>query len=448
MSFLKHIRQFVKRLPLAFAIAFCFSALLSESIQAQRPRFPDPFQVNQVPAQNVQFQAPSSTPPSLTTPNFGTPSIINSPPATLQTPNFVQPQGVIQSPGTITAPVYDPFQTNNSPLPDFGSQFQLPGQTQPVIIQPPPEVLQSPQYQQQVLPGYGTQQFGTPNARNWWPSAEWPSQAWTNLRENVIPRLIEKPRFRHTYITGNGGNQLGENVTEIATTVTFANFLRGTQPLRISPGFDFIFWSGPDTALTGADLPAQAYSAYLSADFITNPNFTGGMEANIAVGFYSDFKAASSDSVRVTGTILGWQRINSYTTGKLGIEYYDRVDLKLLPAIGVYMNPIADLKFDIYFPRPKLAQRLPNVGNYEIWSYIGAEYGGGSWTIERLAGFNDQVDVNEVYSFIGAEWMGPRNVTGFVELGYAFNRELVYRSDDKNPTELQDAIMVRAGLAF
>jgi hypothetical protein len=39
-------------------------------------------------------------------------------------------------------------------------------------------------------------------------------------------------------------------------------------------------------------------------------------------------------------------------------------------------------------------------------------------------------------------------VTGFVEFGYVFERELVYKSDPINDFELQDTIMVRSGLAF
>ena len=154
----------------------------------------------------------------------------------------------------------------------------------------------------------------------------------------------------------------------------------------------------------------------------------------------------------MTGTGLLWKRINSYTTFKIGAEYLDRVDVKLLPAIGVFLAPNPDLRLDVYFPRPKLAQRLPRIGRFEVWSYIGAEYGGGSWAIERtpLVGddFDDQADINDVRAFVGLEWMGPRRITGFLELGYAFERELLYRSDPDNELELNDAFMLRTGVAF
>ena len=468
-----------------FALAFAISvANAFYPANAQRPRFPDPFQTGAsgvtVPSSPVQFQAPAATPPSLGTPNFGNGSIINSPPPIITT---TPPPAVLQLPNQ-GAPViqgggFDPFGSSTTPLPSFGGQIYPAPNSQPVLgggqapqvqlpgavqVLPPnlqnqqPGVFQAqPGFQNQpVFPqgGYGADYsignqwpYGS-NGRNWWPSVEWPSQVWARLRSDVLPRILERPRFRHTYIFGNNGNELGINDAEIATTATIPNFLRSNQALRISPMFIFHFWDGPDTAVTGVDLPSKAYSALIGMDFVSDPRNQSGIETNWSIGVYSDFEHLSSDSLRLTGTLLGWQRINAYTTAKLGIEYLDRVDTKILPAFGVFLAPNADLKLDLYFPRPKLAQRVPNVGNLEVWVYTGGEYGGGSWTIERLGNFDDQVDINEVRWFLGAEWVGPRNVTGFVEFGYVFDRELVFKSDELNKTELQDSVMVRSGFAF
>jgi hypothetical protein len=37
---------------------------------------------------------------------------------------------------------------------------------------------------------------------------------------------------------------------------------------------------------------------------------------------------------------------------------------------------------------------------------------------------------------------------GFIELGYAFNRELIFRLNSENNLELDDSIVVRAGFAY
>ena len=132
-----------------------------------------------------------------------------------------------------------------------------------------------------------------------------------------------------------------------------------------------------------------------------------GAELNLTVGLYTDFNEVTSNSVRWTGLGLAWFRMNNTTTFKLGVEYLDRVKVKMLPAFGFFIYPSPDMKLDLYFPRPKLARRLPNLGNYEVWGYIGGEYGGGSWTIKRIGGMGDQVDVNDIRAFVGLEWVGP-----------------------------------------
>ena len=181
---------------------------------------------------------------------------------------------------------------------------------------------------------------------------------------------------------------------------------------------------------------------------MTDPRRDAGLEGNFTVGYYSDFENTSSDALRLTGKFLGWRRLNPYTIAKLGVEYFDRVDVKLLPAAGLYLTPNADMKLDLYFPKTKLSHRVPNVGNREVWAYVGGEYGGGSWAIERADGSNDQADINDVRAYIGAEWIGPRRVTGFVEFGYAFEREIVYRSNALDTLDLQDTLLFRSGIAF
>lgn len=394
---------------------------------AQRPQFGQTFQVQ--PGVTQQ------------------PLITQPPPASIQ-PNLI-PQG------NVVAPAFDPFRTQSNPFPAFSGQ-PAPGATvrQPQIFVPqgqPGQFFNQPQTFQPA-PFFNN---GVQNNQASWPNTNtaWPSQAWARLRTQVLPRLLERPRFRHTWLVGgDDANDLDINDTEIATTMTFANWLGSSQPVRVSPGFIFHFWDGPNTALTGFDLPAQAYSAYVAGDFASDPRRATGFETNLTVGVYSDFANTSSDAIRITGVGLGWVRLNSYTTFKLGVEYLDRVNVKLLPAFGIFMTPNSDLVINLYFPRPKVAHRLQRVGPFEVWAYAGAEYGGGSWAIERTplmgANFDDQVDVNDVRAFLGLEWMGPKRVTGFAEVGYAFEREILYQSAPLAQLDLPDTFFLRTGLSF
>ncbi|MEM9411413.1 MAG: hypothetical protein AAGA30_09885, partial [Planctomycetota bacterium] len=224
------------------------------------------------------------------------------------------------------------------------------------------------------------------------------------------------------------------------------------QPVRITPGFIAHFWDGPDTAGafgTGFDLPETAFSAFLTMEHISDPNRAAGVESNFTVGVYSDYEHLSSDSLRITGVGLGWLRLNNTNVFKFGVEYFDRLEVKLLPAFGLFIRPTQNLQLDLYFPRPRISQRIPNFRNLETWLYIAGEYGGGNWTVERLGGLDDRVDINDYRALIGLDWIGQRGVTGFIETGYVFERELISQAAiPARRLDLADSFMLRLGLEF
>ncbi len=416
----------------------------------------------QLPTLGAPPANPATFPPVQTGPptTFSSPTTIVSPPpmqlppagttAVPQVPGGFDPYGGVPvAPPSTLPPVYGTQVPNGVTVypPTTASPYSTgipPGQ-----LTPPPPLGASPY--STPPPGWTGQPYGQANpnsASGAWPSSgSWPSQMWSQAQNEWMPKLIEHTRFRNTYLYGNGeGRDLMINDTEIATTLTCGSCCSG-QPLRLSPGFIFHFWGGPDSAVTGVDLPPVAYSTYLAMDFNSPYNQNFGYEGNLTVGLYTDFHFLTDDSIRITGVGLGWVRLDPTTTFKLGVEYLDRLDIKLLPAIGLFMMPTNDFKFDLYFPRPKLARRFPSNNSYDVWGYLGGEYGGGSWTIERVGGMGDQVDINDWRIFLGAEWLRQNAMTGFVEVGYVFNRELFYRSIGA-PTEIDDTFMVRGGFAF
>lgn len=262
-------------------------------------------------------------------------------------------------------------------------------------------------------------------------------------------RLFSDLRMRYTWLAGGTGNQLDINDVDFAGTVNFPNFFccEGA-PLRISPGFSFHFWDGPDTVAPNfADLPPQAYSAYLDARWDPRIGPIVGAELGLNVGIYTDFNAVNSNSIRVQGVGLLVLNLTPTVAIKGGIEYLDRVNVKMLPAFGLVWRPNPQTRWDVYFPRPKLAQYLTTVGTTDIWWYLGGEYGGGSWTIQRLVG-SDQADINDIRLFAGIEWNHQANLKGFFEVGYVFDRKIDYRFNPANNLNLSDTVMLRAGISF
>jgi hypothetical protein len=362
--------------------------------------------------------APATTPPAYTAPTFTAP--------TFTAPTFTPPPAY--TPPAYTAPQYNlpPATSPYGAAPAFG---------QPVYGQPP-------LYAPPVQPGYGQPLPTTPGG-NWSDEI-----GRTDPYQYGEPlRLFQNIRLRHTWISRLGDDDgLGINDSEIATTAAFPRFLWTTQPLYVSPGFILSLWDGPTSP--PADLPPRAYSAYVDFDYTTNPQYRLGGDVHVRLGVYSDFDAFDTHSFRVSGRGLGTFRATPEVQLKFGVEYINRNDLKLLPAGGVLWTPNPQVRFDIYFPKPKLAIYVTTLGNTELWAYLAGEYGGGAWTIDRATGGNDRIDINDIRAIVGTEWMTGRSWKGFFEAGYVFNRDVVYVADPGDSFSPPDSFMLRGGLAY
>ena len=125
----------------------------------------------------------------------------------------------------------------------------------------------------------------------------------------------------------------------------------------------------------------------------------------------------------------------------------------MLPAGGLLWQPNPDTRFDLFFPEPKLAHYVSTVGTLDTWWYVGGYYGGGAWTVTRADTTEDSIDINDLRLVLGLEWgkneqMRQGRRTGFIEIGYVFDRELLYSLSPADNLSLQDTIMVRAGIGY
>lgn len=363
---------------------------------------------------------------------------------------------------TLGAPEFDPYSPNQGAA---SVQPQLFGnQTSPALNGGTTPYWESPGGATYSTPGFGTT---TPIPQQ--PPMLFPNGSpalfpnglgfgtvggWPQAEPGPYMRLFQDVRFTYTWVAGSDGpRELQTNDVELATTVNFPNFMYSGQPLRVSPGFIFHFWDGPDTTPGSfpTTMPSRVYSAYVGGHWqpMLTPMFGGDID--VSVGVYSDFGKLSSDSVRVQGTGVFVLALTPTLAVKGGINYLDRVDVKLLPAGGLLWTPNPQTRFDIFFPKPKLAQYLTTIGNTDVWWYLNGEYGGGSWTVGRTPLVTDdrRVDINDIRLGGGIEWTSYTGVRGFVEAAYVFERELVFASGSgPAPVSLKDSVMVRGGLSY
>ena len=84
---------------------------------------------------------------------------------------------------------------------------------------------------------------------------------------------------------------------------------------------------------------------------------------------------------------------------------------------------------------------------------MSGDYGGGSWTVERDNGSEDSIDINDIRVTLGVEW-GLTNLirvgrrTGFAEIGYVFDREVLYDGQPGDNFETDDALLLRIGFGY
>ncbi len=352
--------------------------------------------------------APTYSPPGSST--FAPPGTTYVPPA---------PGAALE--GTIQAPSadWDPYGT--------------PGTGQPALFPQDPSL--------QFGPGYG------------------PSSTLTTMR-----RLLEEVRLDYEWLAAGGLRGVGVNSMEIYGTFALPFLYNTEHPLLITPGFAIHFWDGPVTLAPNpadptprdpADLPPQTFDAYL--DLAWNPQITPwlGGELSFRTGIYSDFRRITEDSLRYMGKGMLVMTMTPSFTVKAGIWYLDRNRVKLLPAGGVIWTPNQDIRFEIFFPEPKIARRLAIYYNTEWWAYIRGEYGGGAWTLRRadlaiipVATQVDSFDYNDLRFAGGVEFVRLNGLRGLFEVGAAFDREIRYRSGVPRVFYPPATVFLRASLAY
>jgi hypothetical protein len=178
-----------------------------------------------------------------------------------------------------------------------------------------------------------------------------------------------------------------------------------------------------------------------------------GSEFGLRVGVFTDFDTYNSDSFQIRGKGLVTFRLTPTTTFKTGVFYPNRNEVKLIPAAGFFCRPNPFTRIDLFFPQPKFARYCRTIGTRDLWWYLTGDYGGGNWTITRDAGYEDQVDINDLRAIVGLEW-GPSQTlqagkrSAFAEIGYVFTREVRYRYSPSDNFDPDDAIMFRIGIGY
>ncbi|MCU0958674.1 MAG: hypothetical protein MUF48_01095 [Pirellulaceae bacterium] len=405
----------------------------------QTPGLTAPLSTAPAPGVTPGLSAPAFDPYSATPGAASIPPSLTAPPAGYGTP---LPPGAGPAPGT--PPPYPGSLGSGLSTAPYGSTSGQPWGVYPPGNVPPGNVPPGNVPPGSVPPGTPPSLY--PNGFG--TGSLWDPKALAVPWGGTATRFLT-PRIRYSWVDGgNAFDDLGINDFDFSVVAAFPNFLFSTQPLYVAPSFSLHLWQGPSGA--AGDLPPNAYSGFLDFGWSTDPTKPISGEVGFRPGVFSDFNTFTTYSWRWMGQ--GFFRIQTTPATALrgGVIYIDRNDLKLLPAFGILWTPNPQTRFDIFFPHPKLAQHLTTVGNQDLWWYVGGEYGGGAWTVERAAGYSDRIDINDIRVTLGLEFgqsallqQGRR--TGFFEVGWVTSREVVYVINPAETSSLNDSFMLRAG---
>ena len=279
------------------------------------------------------------------------------------------------------------------------------------------------------------------------PTVDFPPQAMATkpsptLPPGAKPGMLQRLTFTETWLASGGDAGLGIDSLELSAILA-APIFPTQPPFLITPRFAAHFLDGP--VIT--DLPGRVFDTSLEFRWLRPLSERWTADLAVAPGFYSDFDNTSSDAIRITGRAVGIYKWTPTVTVALGIVYLDREDVTLLPVAGLIWKPDDTLNIELLFPRPKIAKRIVFGPNASWWSYVGGEFGGGSWAIQRASGADDVATVRDFRAILGLQRKANSGGSMRFEVAYVFGRELEYLTVTQN-LSLDDTVMVRAGASY
>jgi len=266
-----------------------------------------------------------------------------------------------------------------------------------------------------------------------------PPPTMPDLNCDAAPPLLSlgETRIDATSVLGSG-DSLG------VTSVEFRSALESPRlpGASLRPIFGMHMLAGP----TRTDLPGQVYDISLEARMYLPLGERWLTELALAPGLFSDFRS-TDDAFRLVARVIAYYKHSETVRLAIGGTYLDREDIAWLPIGGVIWIPNEDWRYELMFPRPRIAHRFWCEGQRERWIYALGELGGGSWSIERAGGAADIGTYRDLRLLLGVEFKQGEGHSWLLEAGYAFARELEYRSHlgDYDPDA---AAIVRAALTF
>jgi hypothetical protein len=274
----------------------------------------------------------------------------------------------------------------------------------------------------------------------------------TTLRESLTPPdarngFFQKAKFSTSWLPQLETDSLGWTDLR-AEVVTALPFFTRENPIVITPSYEIHFVESP----AGLDLPPRLNDAAIDFHIFRVYDNRWIFDFAVAPGLYADDHSFDSDdALHVNGRALAIYAPTLETKWVLGVTYVDGGWAKVVPVAGVIYEPTDDVSYELVFPRPRVAWRLPNSpvpGRDEYWAYVLAEFQNLEWAIEQNDGTRDVLASRDYRLIFGVERKIVGGVSSRLEVGYVFNRDIKVASISGDDISVDDTFLLRAGVSY
>ena len=257
------------------------------------------------------------------------------------------------------------------------------------------------------------------------------------------PGFFQRIAGTTTYLPRFGDNSVGFEDTEVYGVFAVPCPTRD-MPLLIEPGTDFWVVDAPH----GFDLPSTLHDDYLEFHWLAKLNELWSADVMVTPGWHSDYQNPNGNQAfRIESHAVAAYNWTPNLKIAAGFAYWDRLNVKFIPAGGIIWTPNEYTRYELITPKPRIAFRYDCNECWQRWVYIAGEFGGGEWAIRQAGGFDNILDYSDYRVMLGLEHKSLNlGLNGYAEVGYVFGRQLQYQTGpDQN---LPTTMMARLGLSY
>lgn len=212
-----------------------------------------------------------------------------------------------------------------------------------------------------------------------------------------------------------------------------------------TPEFNYRSWSGP----TNPALPPEVFRFASDFELATPGNFPVSLQLGFTPAFVSDFSAnPNSDAFNWDVRGVVFVRTSPQLMFALGAAYWKRVDDIVLPYAGLVWTPNDYWELRLMFPKSRISYFLGNWWGAATWVYGGVEYNVEAYQIDLTSpgGQAEKIQLSDYRALFGLRSEG-RGVTGFVEVGWVFARDVTFLHGTPG-FDINTGFIGRLGLRF